>query len=204
MACEPVIPLVRHILNHAQDYQWSLQGLGMLRLYLPGNTRLHVWDTRHAYPGVSCMHDHLQWGLTSTIVCGKLLNMRYKEGGELGTPYNMMHIQAGFDTKKRGEVTQINLLRQPAECYGPGDEYHQEPNEIHSTRAVWGTVTIMQQQRTETDGARVFWPIGKEWGNAKPREADAAEIEKITKYALKRLELEADENEWANKDALFY
>jgi hypothetical protein len=70
--------LARAILEHAQDFTWTVQGMGFMRLHLAGHCWLHVWDSRLRVPGVSMIHDHLQWGLESTILSGSLVNRRYQ------------------------------------------------------------------------------------------------------------------------------
>jgi hypothetical protein len=175
---------VRFLLEHAEEMEWSLQGLGMLRLHMGDNTRLHVWDLRHAYPGASPIHDHLQWGLTSTIVSGRLVNYRYFEdpAGEL---YQHVVLKAGYGCEFKGEPRPIRLRRGAGEIYLPGDGYRQRPDEIHWTVPDNGTVTVMRKEPTaDGESARVFWPAGTEWGSAEPRRATREEITSITKHAL--------------------
>lgn len=175
--------LARFILENAEKFQWSLQGLGMLRLYLPGDARLHVWDTRFAFPGASPVHDHLQWGLTSTILSGRLTNYRYREGS--GEEFHWARFKAGYNAKQLHAPETTLLERQPAEIYRPGDSYSQAPNEIHETQADWGTVTLMQKRPTaDGETARIFWPAGTVWGSAEPRAATPEEVKAITNYAL--------------------
>lgn len=182
--------LTYFILKNADKFEWSLQGLGMLRLYLPGEARLHVWDTRYAFPGASPIHDHLQWGLTSTILSGGLTNFRYKEGS--GKPYHWARFKAGYGAKQLHEAEVMLLQRQRGEQYLVGQTYSQEPNEIHETCADYGTVSLMQK-RPSADGetARIFWPEGTEWGSAEPRPATAEEVKAITSYALERWSADA-------------
>lgn len=188
----PIQHTVRAILENADMFDWSLQGLGMLRLYLPGDARLHIWNHDFAFPGASPVHDHLQWGLTSTIVSGEIANQRFKElptGHYINNtewqPYHWARFIAGYDAKMLHEPETMLLKRLPVEHYTPGMSYSQEPNEVHQTIAKPGTVTIMQKRPTE-DGAtaRIFWPEGTQWGSAKPRAATPAEVEAITRQAL--------------------
>ena len=66
--------LVRTILEHAADYPWRLQGIGLLALRLDGcrEFRLHVWDPE-ACVGDPPVHDH-PYDFTSTIVVGDMIN----------------------------------------------------------------------------------------------------------------------------------
>lgn len=80
---DPAIkPLVKTILQQADHYEWTLQGLGMLRLYLGKERRLHVWSDEHRVEGVSDLHTH-PWHLSSQIVAGRMVNQRFVEVGEL-------------------------------------------------------------------------------------------------------------------------
>lgn len=190
-------PLVRHILAHADQYDWSIQGFGLLRLYLPGDARLHIWDHARSYQDVSMIHDHIQWGLTSTVVAGQLTNTRYLElpAQRYGLPityinntewelYNWATFKAGFDAKQLHDPDKIWLKAMKPEIYMPGDSYHQEPREIHETAAQPGTVTVMQKFPSEDAvNARIFWPVGMTWGTAAPRPATAEEVSHFVKLA---------------------
>ena len=68
------------ILDNASSYKWSVQGFGMLRLYIRKVGRLHIWDNELRYPGVSVIHNH-SWDLESTIIVGAIRNTRYTAGG---------------------------------------------------------------------------------------------------------------------------
>lgn len=177
--------LARAILSNAAAYEWSLQGMGMLRLHLPDNVRLHVWDSRYRAPGVSMVHDHLQWGLHSTIVAGRLANRRYKEHPQ-GMAFMARTLKPGYGYFWKDEAQPTRLVALATDRYGEGQSYSQEPAEIHETDAEDGTVTLMRKTPTEDESARVFWQAGTEWGSAEPRPATAAEVADITGHALKR------------------
>ncbi len=178
--------LVRFILENAGKFSWSLQGFGMLRLHLPGETRLHVWDSRHAFANVSTIHDHLQWGLSSTIVSGRLVNHRFTEG--LGDPYMAVTLKPGENCHFKDAPSHTLLRRGVAEIYISGDTYAQEPNEIHESVPDIGTITLMRKYPTpDGDSARVFWPAGEKWGTAEPRPATTEEVTAITSHALQLL-----------------
>lgn len=177
----------RFILENAMKFEWSLQGLGMLRLYLPNETRLHVWDTRFAYPGASPIHDHQQWSLHSTVISGRIVNYRYIET-EHGAPFTYKLIKAGYGCLDKSEEMPIKLERCNEEIYRPGEFYCQLPEEIHQTIPMNGTVTIMKKWPTKDPeaAARVFWPAGEHWGSAEPRRATDEEVMQMTGWALAR------------------
>jgi hypothetical protein len=138
-----LVPLVQLILSNALAFEWSLQGMGMLRLHLPGNYRLHVWDSRYRTPNVSMVHDHLQWGLHSTIVAGRLVNRRYVEADD-GEPYNFTTLKPGYGCYFKHDPKPCSLKELEPDVYGPGESYSQAPAEIHETDAEDGTVTLMR------------------------------------------------------------
>jgi hypothetical protein len=181
--------LVRLVLENAEQFEWTLQGLGMLRLHVNPNMRIHVWDSRFANPGVSTIHDHLQWALESTVVFGQLTNYRFLESTAhtFAASYRCARIRAGAGGGITEELAPVELVRQLPETYLPGDTYTQQPNEIHESVPVDGTVTVMLKTPTEdADGARVFWLHG-EWVTAEPRRATYGEVRAITQDALRKI-----------------
>lgn len=182
--------LTKFILENASAFKWSLQGLGMLRLYVGDDTRLHVWDLRHAFPGASPIHDHQQWGLHSTIISGSLHNVLFEEHPS-GEPFLYQTMKAGYGCHAIHEPREITLRRSSVTKYKPGECYSQEPQEIHWTVPRSGTVTIMRKSPTkDSELARVFWNAGTEWGSAEPRTATNSEVAQIVGYALSRWESE--------------
>jgi hypothetical protein len=177
--------LVRTILTNAQAFDWSLQGMGMLRLHLPGAYRLHVWDSRYRVPNVSMIHDHLQWGLHSTIIAGELTNRRYAMDAD-GEPHLFRTLKPGYGYYWKDDAQRCGLRALRAITYGPGGEYEQEPAEIHQSDPLDGTVTLMHKRPTADESARVFWPDGEQWVSAEPRRATPEEVADITGHALER------------------
>lgn len=174
----------RFLLQNAARFEWSLQGLGMFRLRIDESTRLHIWDLRFRTPGASPIHDHLQWSLRSVVLSGCIRNVRYVEDVD-GPPFNCVTLKAGYGCHFLGEPKQTRLWQGKEEVYAAGMQYIQRPEEIHETIPEDGTVTVVRQQRTGTDGARVFWPAGEKWGSAEPRQATRVEVEEIVAHALK-------------------
>lgn len=182
--------MAKQILQRAHFFEWSLQGLGMLRLHLSSNVRLHVWDLRHRFPGASPIHDHLQWGLHSTILSGHLKNRLFQEEPEVGShaaPYLYQTMRAGYGCKALHEPRRIFLKAIQEGYYSVGEHYSQRPSQIHETLPDNGTVTIMRKTPAgDTESARVFWPMGEVWGSAEPRQATPIEVAEITQYALEK------------------
>lgn len=179
----PLQLAVRAILERAAAYDWSVQGFGLLRLYMGREGRLHVWAPCLRYDGVSVIHDH-SWDLHSTIVSGRLVNRRYVETQLPGSSYLKRKLVTGYNTRFIAPSTRTYLVALKDEVYLPGGEYAQKATEIHETIPDPYTVTFMQRYE-DTDGlATVYWPVGSEWGTAKPRPATPEEVKRVTKRAL--------------------
>jgi len=173
---------VRHILENARRFEWSLQGLGMLRLYLTPETRLHVWSRKHRVSGVTEIHDH-PWGFTSHIVSGRIVNYIYREF--CGTSYVKQKIECGPGGVATGkpETTDLHLLSGAG--YGPGESYKQKAPEIHETIFSDGAVSLIEKVG-QGDYAHVFYLADKPFVSAEPRKATEQEVIEITRNALNR------------------
>jgi len=184
--------LVREILENPYDHKWTLQGFGMLRLYISDTKRLHIWDASYAFKDVSLIHDH-PWDFNSYIVAGVVRQHRFDV-----TPRNRLN-QNGLDNYEAqtivcgeggcstGNIYQTGLKRSLIEIYREGDEYSQKAEEIHLSIPESGTVTIINRVfKEDTEHANVFWPIGEKWVSAEPRKADEEEIYNFTQLALSK------------------
>lgn len=162
--------------NSALSPRWMIQGLGLLRLYIGTELRLHIWDSELEYPNVSKAHTH-SWDLVSTVVCGEIRNQRFIESDE-GEPYWKRRLVCGVGCQFKEEATQVLLKALAPEVYGPGQQYAQKAREIHITSATPGTITLMHRQYDGPAGeADIFWPVGREWGTAEPRPATQEEVD---------------------------
>lgn len=168
---------------------WSVQGFGVLRLYIRRIGRLHIWDGRLRYPDVSLIHTH-SWDLRSTVVVGRLVNTRYRESEipGYGHPYKRHRLLTGYQARPVSEAADVRLLPEPREVYGPGDVYAQAAHEIHRSEPEDGTITLMER-REDVDGqADVYWPASCTWGTATPRPATGEEVRRTVTLALAGLE----------------
>lgn len=181
----PTKQLVKTILENALAFKWSIQGLGMLRLYLSSEVRLHVWDSRYAVPNVSTLHDH-PWSFDSLIVAGWINQYRYRVDVE-GDEFLFAILQCGPGGCAKTAPTPIRLLKGRCESYEEGQTYHQRHDEIHQSLPEDGTVTIVTRTfREDTEHARVFWSTGTDWVSAEPRPATPEEVARITSDSLAR------------------
>lgn len=176
---------VKAILLNASSYSWSVQGFGLLRLYIGREGRLHIWDSRLRYAGVSMIHNH-SWDLRSTIVSGQLFNIRYVRAGP-GSMFHTHRLLTGYHSKPVTGDSLVCLTDLTPERYVPGNVYQQRANEIHKTVADDGTITLMERKEDEQGEADVFWPEGEDFGTATPRQATQEEIALVCGFALGRL-----------------
>lgn len=186
----PLQVLTLAILDNQLAYQWSVQGFGVLRLYIRDVGRLHIWDSALRYPGVSMIHNH-SWDLRSTIIFGCLVNTRYTTippEGYVPWPrperYEGKRLITGYQTRDVVKLEPVTLYPDVVETFRSGDEYAQKAHEIHRTDAFDGTVTLMLRKEDENGQADVYWPAGTEWGTAKPRPATLEEIKSTVERAL--------------------
>lgn len=172
--------------NEATGNGWSLQGLGMLRLYLSREVRLHVWDSRFVAGDVSVIHTH-PWNFESYVVSGEVRQFRYFEDEKVGgLPMNRQKIQCGPTGCAMGDPEEVKLYRSTLETYVAGTSYSQLAAEIHESLPVPGTVTIVERKFLEdTEHAFVYYR-GEKWGEATPRPATPEEVDAIVGLALQR------------------
>ena len=158
----------------------------MLRTYLDGNKRwrLNVWDDRLRVRDVSIIHDH-PWSFVSYVFSGGIRNQRYyvRDDGDMTHCYHQ--IVTGEEGGPLPQKFMCGLVKWQAEVYRAGQGYSQHLEEVHDTHATRGTVTLNDRTPpTTAHTARVFWPIGTEWVDAKPRRATPREIQETLEYAL--------------------
>lgn len=206
--------LVRRILEDAvsraarnvagENLGFSLQGLGMLRLYLSPALRLHVWHSAFAFPGASPIHDH-PWDFDSHVIAGRIKQRRlYTETGFSGWPdimpvagkaswaaadrreYEFSTIQCGPGTCVVTPPRRVTLVEGPEEVFEEGTGYGQAASEIHYSYPDEGTVTLVTRRfsRADVDHANVYWPLGQQFGSAEPRPATDKEVYAMCSFAL--------------------
>lgn len=181
---------VRYFLSNPSNVGlecWTMQGLGMLRLKLPGapNHRLHLWANENYYAGTSDVHTH-PWDFSSQIFSGMIENVRFLEGTREPTHYTQT-IVCGPSGCVKGEKRLTRLVPCPPEFYRAGDSYSMRRDEIHRSRPSDGAVTMITRvPNPGEDIARVFWPKSDEWTSAAARPATPDEVERICHLVLRR------------------
>jgi hypothetical protein len=183
--------LLEYILSNPHTHEWSVQGLGMLRLYLNKRDRLSIWHNGLRKEGATPIHDHY-WSFRSWILAGELRNTRYRQSQKpWGEDYWRYRIQTGEKPEKQileGPLPDV-LRSHPTEIYHAGDSYHQHAIEAHQTEFQDGTVTLIRRLEylPKTDEAYVWGPVGYEFNSAEPRPATSGEIELAVNAVRKHL-----------------
>jgi len=171
----------------AESKEWSVQGFGFLRFYLPESSyRLHVWHSSLRYnPMPSMIHDHLQWHFTSKVMSGRVINRRYDLVRSDGEPFHYAYFKPGMEGEMLKEMPVILLRARRDEVYRTGESYSQRNDEIHESIPDDGTVTLIKRDRTNMhDLTRIFWPKGTQWLSAIPRPATNREVHAVLTKAL--------------------
>ena len=133
--------LVRNILEHALDYPWRYQDVGLLSLRLDDHREygLHVWDPDRCI-GTPPIHDH-PFDFVSRIIVGELTNTRYVED-PAGAKYLRERYTPGNEESRVADYVQLSS---EVATLGEGDEYAQRAEELHDSHQLPGTVTVIRR-----------------------------------------------------------
>lgn len=182
--------LVRAMMENPYEFEWTIQGFGMLRMYPdPEHVfRLNIWDERYRTVGVSMVHNH-PWHFTSKIIVGVVHQYRYQYINSEYERGEFFHRQVIRTGEGGGPVSRpvdtVELIRQGEEIYEEGEYYSQNAKEVHISLARNGTVTLNKREMVDKEShAYTFWPAGLEWVSAEPRTATREEIEDITRNSI--------------------
>jgi hypothetical protein len=174
---------IKTIIAHAPDFDWSLQGFGMFRLYLSREVRLHVWSHRHATERVSTIHTH-PWHFRSTVISGDITDRLYRDRGVAGN-WNRQKIICGQGGCAVSEPDSVHLLVLQEITVRDGESYSLTADAIHESKPSDGCVTVIERQfLADTEHAYVFYPRGEKWVSAEPRPARQSEVEEMRELAL--------------------
>jgi hypothetical protein len=174
--------LVRKILEHPDEYPWTMQDLGLLGLRLDDRReyRLHVWD-RTCSVGEPPVHDH-PYDFTSVVVAGEMTNTRYVED-PAGTEYQRVRYTPPDEDARKTDTVKLSAA---ATTVTAGDEYSQRADELHDSRQVPGTVTIIRMSFRDLPVLTVCTPGDAPWVSGRSRPPTPDELETITSAALAR------------------
>ena len=190
------------ILKNPFNYEWEVQGLGMLRTYLNKDTRFQIWNKDLIVDGVTDIHTH-PWDFISVILQGKITNHIYKEYPEQvnkSKKYFRCLINTGEDAYVK-EKNEVYLLKCDKKTYTSGNFYIHKKHVPHKITFKDGTVTVLNKFNKNDESCMELIPLllyqdkksseaytyvkdGNEWVSAMPRPAKDYEIYDTIKKAL--------------------
>jgi hypothetical protein len=172
--------LVLQVLAHAEAYPWRMHDIGLLGLRLDDSRgyRLHVWDPSRSV-GEPPVHDH-PFDFVSQIVAGEMTNTRYVEDPS-GIAYGRVRYSADDEDARRTDTIRLSAT---ATTYTEGGQYAQLAHELHDSRQLPGTVTIIRQTMKEVRELTVCRLDDAAWVSGQARPATPEEVKHITAKAL--------------------
>lgn len=173
---------VHDILENASAYEWTIDRPGVLRFSLSDTVELHIHDTESAGPGAMLAHGS---DVESTVIAGELAICVWRVSVRVGSYFNRRLIEPGPGSNDAGAPDVVRLTAGREKTVAETGRCLQRAGEIYATRALRGTVTLVELKR-RTDCKHVFWPAGEERDTPEPRPATDAEVAAIAVYALER------------------
>ncbi|MGO8859506.1 MAG: hypothetical protein ACLQRH_01850 [Acidimicrobiales bacterium] len=174
--------LVRNILEHALEYPWRYQDIGLLVLRLDERREyaLHVWAPDRCI-GTPPIHDH-PFDFVSRIIVGELTNARYAENPS-GTKYLRERYSPSDEESRTTDYVQLSS---EVETFGEGDAYAQLADELHDSHQLPGTVTIIHRAAFREVSELTVCRLDEKaaWVSGASRAPTSAEVTDITKQAL--------------------
>jgi hypothetical protein len=173
--------LVLTILRHAEDFPWRIQqDIGLLGLRLDDRRRhrLHVWDPIDGFEDPP-VHDH-PYDFASEVLVGQLTNTRYEED-PAGEEYVRFRYSPGAEEQRWSDTV---TLAATATTLVEGGHYRQLASELHASRQVPGTVTLISCSWVEAPELTVCVRDERSWRSGQARDATRAEIKTAVTKAL--------------------
>lgn len=171
-------------LTNPEDYEWSVQGLGMLRAYLTEDraTRLQIWLKELQLASATSIHTH-PWDFESIIYRGELINRTYAEVP--GHKFDCYVINTGPTARPLShskidlEITQNRKLTE-------GQSYYQPKEVPHLTLFSQGAISIIHRlDYSKSDGLAKSYGVGP-WVSAAPQDVSWREARSLITYAMKQ------------------
>ena len=132
------------ILKNPFNYEWEVQGLGMMRTYLNEDTRFQIWNKDLIVEDVTDVHTH-PWDFISVILQGKITNHIYKEYmGQVNASkkYFRCLINTGEDAYVK-EKNEVYLLKYNKSNYTGGNFYIIKKHVPHKIKFKDGTTNTL-------------------------------------------------------------
>ena len=168
------------MLQHAEDFPWRMQDIGLMSLRLDDRRehRLHVWDPSY-WVGEPLIHDH-PYDFTSTIIAGEMTNTRYEED-RAGVEYVRFRFSPGAEGDRRSDAVRLSST---ATKFIGGTRYRQLAHELHANWQQPGTVTAIRCRWVGTPELTVCVRNAGSWRSGQGRDATREERKAFTAKAL--------------------
>jgi hypothetical protein len=172
--------LVLMLLQHAEDFPWRMQDIGLMSLRLDDRReyRLHVWDPSDC-GGEPPIHDH-PYDFTSTIIAGEMTNTRYEED-PAGDEHVRFRYSPGAEDERRSDTVRLSSS---AITFTEGSQYLQLAHELHASWQEPGTVTAIRCSWVDAPTLTVCLREEESWLSGQGRDATRDEIKNFTAKAL--------------------
>jgi hypothetical protein len=174
--------LVRKILEHALDYPWRYQDIGLLALRLDEHREygLHVWAPDRCI-GAPPIHDH-PFDFRSRVIVGEMTNARYVED-PAGAKYLRERYAPSNEESRTADYVQLSS---EVEILKEGDEYAQLAEEMHDSHQLPGTVTVIHRSPLRETAELTVCRLDEKaaWVSGASRTPTLTEVSDITKQAL--------------------
>jgi len=172
--------LVLTMLQHAEDFSWKMQDIGLMSLRLDDRReyRLHVWDPSD-FVGELPIHGH-PYHFTSMIIAGELTNTRYQED-PAGDEFVRFRYRPGAEGERRPDAVRLSST---ATTFTEGSQYRQLAHELHASRQQTGTVTTIRCRWLEAPELTVCVRDEGSWRSVQGRDATRNEIKGFAAKAL--------------------
>ena len=172
--------LILTILQHAEDFPWRVQDIGLMSLRLDDRReyRLHIWDPTYCVEEPP-IHDH-PYDFTSTIIAGVMTNTRYEED-PAGDEYVRFRFPLGAEGERWSDSVRLSST---ATIFNRGDRYHQIAPQLHASRQQPGTVTAIRCQWVTSPELTVCVRDEGRWRSGQAREATREEVKGFAAKAL--------------------
>ena len=173
--------LVYQVLVHAEAYPWTMQDIGLLGLRLDDHReyRLHIWDPSLC-AGEPPVHDH-PYDFVSRIIAGEMVNTRYTED-PAGSEYSRIRYSP-TNEDARGTADTVRLSGTTT-TYAEGGHYGHVAHELHDSRQLPGTVTIIRMVFKDVPELTVCRLDDAPWVSGQSRPATFEDVEQFTAKAL--------------------
>lgn len=164
------------VLADPHAHRWKVQGIGLLSLRLDDGDerRLHVWDPATA-PEHPPVHDH-PYDFSSTVIVGELTDTTWLEHPD-GELFRRERYRIGAEDDR--SVDEVRLVA-TTRVLRAGESYAHAAADLHDSRQVPGTVTLIRCTWREPTELSVCFGPGDPWVSAGSRPATPDEIERIT------------------------